>query len=219
MEKLKQLAKEFDLYTEEDIPSAYKNEQSNHFIKIGRKPLTFEMQGFEIGLFFECAKDRTHAENSYFLIKANDCDLLCMVRQDRNNKYYLHPYYGLFRKFQNMYYAEKEKYAKELKEPNQMGVVTAKKLTDWVNYCAQYIAKHEQALAEHTHKNEAIERKINKAIECLPSADVYKSKDMGLIEIKTKRFVIEYRWQKDRAYLSTKIDFKGNVSDVILIEN
>lgn len=226
MKNLQQLTADLNLFTVENIPLRYKTDSYDHRIKIGNRDIPEYLKaykGIEIGLFYECKQDTDYQgkisyyiDHSYVILKSTGNDILIMLRQDRNNKYTLHPYYSHLHKYQNISYHLREEKLKGLKEPNLIGVFSDKKVNDWLIYCAEYIRLMDELYNEVNGKNEAIEEKIKSFIQSIPGCKVstYHNKT----DIDTKYFCIRFEHFKDQNYLSTKIEFKGKLEDITKIE-
>ena len=228
MKTLKNLASEFSLYQLNDIPEQYKNENFDHRVKSNFKEIPEQLtkvNDIEIGLFYECKQDTSYdnkisyyIEHAYILLKHKDNDNLLMLMHNKG-KYYLHPYYGIGRKYQNISHYIRQEAIKELKEPNWIGVFTDKKVNDWINYCNQYLQAMEKALNEVNDKNAEIEKSIQDFIESLPTKNTKVQKYQNKTYIYTNLFDVTFEHHKDQKYLNTQISFKGSLKDVTKIEN
>ena len=106
MNNLKSLAKKFNLYTVDDMPTEYKelfknvsNYKLNKYV-IPTELLTYP--DIEVGIFFECLtqdagteREYKYIDHNYILIKHVKSDIIMMLVQAyKTKKYYLHPYYN-----------------------------------------------------------------------------------------------------------------------------
>lgn len=234
MKSLKQIAAEYNLYQIEDIPETHKNERFDWKIKINLKEIPEflkTMRGIEAGLFYECRVqyknhfgdtpdpkivDCYYIEQSYILIKSNNSENILMLNINKG-KYYLHLYYGLMRKYNVVSSYIIYDAAKQIKEPNLIGVFTEKKVQDWIEYCDKFIATNEAVLAEVNEKNKEIEDQINSFINDISGCKVERYKSSTYV--KTKLFDVIFEHNKEQKYLRTKIEFKGGLADVVKIAN
>ena len=104
-----------------------------------------------------------------------------------------------------------------LKEPNGIGVFTAKKINDWLNYCSLYVA----ALKELSEKNQSKETKNRQIIEQFIS-DIKKADPKVKVwnwsnefRVETKNFDVTFKLLDKGTFLSKEIRFKGELSDII----
>jgi len=227
MTTLAQIAAGFSLYQVADIPSRYINDNYDHRINCGNLKVPefmTSLKGYEVGVFYECKQDTDYKgvityyiEHSYLLVKRNDNDTVLMLKADRHNKYYFYPYYSLMHKYNGISYDIKKTALKGLKEPNYIGVFTEKKVNDWFNYCIEYLAILDNTLNDVADKNNEIQNKIDAFIQSVPGCHV--SKYQNTTDIETPLFRVRFDHFKDQRYLSTKIDFKGNLSDITRLES
>ena len=226
MKNLKAVAAEFNLFQVADIPAKYVNDNYDHRVKCGdynMPEFITGLKGYESGLFYECKQDADYKgvityyiDHSYLLLKKEGSGIMLMVMKDRNNKYYLHPHYYHLRKYNGINYHIKGEALKAIKEPNYIGVFTEKKIIAWIEYCENYIQILENVYNEVNNKNDEIKAKIAAFIASVPGCKV--STYSNTTDVETKLFRVRFDHFKDQKYLSTKIDFKGDLSDITEVE-
>ena len=227
---LKDEAKKFNLYQLQDIPDIYKTDSHyEHRIQCNKKEIPSEltyMECISVGLFYECKQDTNYKnetnyyiEHSYILCIGENTPLLMLQGNDYRNKgkYYFNPYYGIMHKYQNINYEIRNESIKELKEPNRIGVFTDKKVIEWLKYSIQYISTLEKVYENVNNENKRIEDEIKNTIESLKGCNV--STYQNITDIDTPLFRIRFKHFKDQKYLNTTIEYKGNLQDVIKLNN
>ncbi len=237
MKTLKELAAEYDLYQEQDIPANYRKDQDyyKHRISLGANntiPEFLQTSGdIEIGLFYQCTSD-THyqtklptygIQDSFILLKSKDNDILLMLRgNDFHNrgKYWFSPFYNTLWKY-NEIDNNKRSIATDLVDshylPNKIGVFTDKKVSDWINYCDETIAALNRLLNDVTGENTAIEKEIQAIKASLPHATV-NDMHKDILWLDTELFSIKLEHHRKSAYLEKKVHFKGDVDVAIRLE-
>lgn len=229
MNTLKQQAEKMNLYTLEDIPSAWRedNENFQHRIKCGAQDVPEFLQtaqGYECGLFYECntqdqgtEKEIKYINHAYILVKKTSSELVLLLAKDwRTKKHRLFPYYSILHKYNNLSYHLKET-ANKLQEPNFIGLFTLNKLNAWHEHCTAYVQALEQAYNQANEKNAEIEKQIQSFIDSVSGADVKKWNNNTTVE--TEFFRIRFEHSKKDSYLSTYIDYKGTLENVAKIVN
>jgi hypothetical protein len=105
----------------------------------------------------------------------------------------------------------------ELKKPNSMGVFTAKKINDWLNYCNLYVAAlkelSEKNQSKETQNRQIIEQFINDIKKADPTVKVWNWSNEFRVE--TKNFDVIFKLLDKGTFLSKEIRFKGELSDII----
>ena len=230
MKNLKQLAAQFGYYQAEEIPEKYKtysvdwiNSEKNDIPEALKK-----MPSIEIGVFYECkvqdegtAKELFYVERmcTTILIKSKETHLLMSLRGNdysSKGKYYLSPDFKVIKKYYDISHYKKEQSLKGLKEPNQIGVFTEKKVSEWIAYCTEYINRMEILFIEVNEKNLEQENQIQDFIKSIPGCSVNAHGNKTWVT--TPLFEINFEHFKDQNFLSTKITYRGTLRDVIKIE-
>jgi hypothetical protein len=233
MSKLKELAKVHGLYTQQDIPERY-NGNLQHRLSLSERddiiPEFFKTMPpgyYEADVFFQtndCVSNIDGStsyslERSMILVHKIGSPVFMELRDDRHKKFYLQPYYGQLTKYNNIYYALRNRAADIQSEPNKIGVFSMKKLNDWAFYCEAYVNSMEALLVEHNAKNVEIEKDIKRIITSMPPGTKFVSHN-GINTYLTGRFFcIEITHDRSSACMGKKISFTGNTEDVIAIEN
>lgn len=187
-------------------------------------PDYFKTCKYEIGYFAEVRAQKNaftgavelwYIDSKAFLLFSDSLDFPVMLRKDsRTNKYSFYPIYPLVNRLQaNSNYRVREKFVKEVKEPNMIGIFTDKKVSDWVNYCREYITALENASNSIEKKKADNLSKIESIIESLPGCKV--TRGTGRTWIETKLFEITFELQESGTYLKQEIKFKGNLDDIV----
>jgi len=140
--------------------------------------------------------------------------------RNHKGKYYFYPLYQVINRLDKFLTFDQKKQAiKHLKEPNQIGVFTAKKVIAWFDYCAEYITALEQA-AEANKDEEARNRAvIEQHIKSLgPLAKVTHHNDTAPYYIDTPHFATTLELVNNGTYLSHRTTFRGTLTDVARLE-
>ncbi len=228
MKTLKEICADINLYEAADIPERYtQNDFFDHRIKCGAQPIPEFLQGlegYECGLYYEAKQDTDYQKNvfyyidhSYILLKKNGSDILMLLRNDRDKKQYFHLHYTHLNKYHNISHDIRQKAINSIKEPNRIGVFSAKKVDDWANYCQLYYEAMERVYSEVNNKNAEIEAEIAAFIQSVPGCKV--SKWANQTNVETPLFYVTFEHFKDQNYLSTKIQYKGGLANVTKIHN
>jgi len=105
----------------------------------------------------------------------------------------------------------------KLKAPNGIGVFTAKKINDWLNYCNLYVAAlkelSEKNQSKETQNRQIIEQFINDIKKADPTVKVWNWSNEFRVE--TKNFDITFKLLDKGTFLSREVRFKGELSDII----
>ena len=187
-------------------------------------PDYFNKCKYEIGFFAEVREQRNaftgaielwYIDNKAFLLFDDSLDFPVMLRKDyRTDKYRFCPIYPLVNRLQaNSNYRLREKFVKEVKEPNMIGVFTDKKVSDWINYCREYVKALESASNSIEAKKSENIAKIESIIESLPGCKVTRGN--GRTRVETKLFEITFELQDSGTYLKQEIKFRGSLSDIV----
>ena len=224
-------AAKFGYYQFHNLPADALNDQwfkdkhmnSNSFVA-PELPDYFNKCKYEIGYFAEVRAQRNaftgdvelwHIDNKSFLLFDDFLDFPVMLRKDyRTNKYSFYPIYPLVNRLQaNSNYRLREKFVKEVKEPNLIGVFTDKKVSGWINYCKEYITALESGSNSIEQKKAENLAKIESVIESLPGCKVTRGNSRTWIE--TKLFEITFELEESGTYLKQDIKFMGKLDDII----
>lgn len=230
MKNIHEIAKDFNLFTESNLPKDYQdywNTNMNDYRKakgIVIPEFILNSPNYESGLFFRCdiqdkgtEKEYKYIEHSYILVKHKDSNLLLMLQRNRQDKYYLYPYYGLLHKYHSISSYEIAAVRNSLTEPMYIGVFSEKKLFAWVEYCINYVNASEAKYNEITSKTNDKEKEVKDFIASLNgNCEVMEYKETWYI--KTKLFDITFNLDKQSGYLSKKITFNGTLEDITKIE-
>ena len=158
-----------------------------------------------------------YIDHFYTLIYSEKLNLLCQL-MNRNGKYYLFPLYDVVNKLHHKTsYEQRKPFLSQIKEPNMIGVFTAKKINDWLNYCIDYVAKCEECLNSVTNKSSENQKIIDETIKSLGGCNVHKYNNST--EIQTPLFRITFELLDNGAYLRKKIEYTGTIGDIIKIIN
>jgi len=224
---LAQFAAKQSMYTAENIPTAWRNDDFDFRIKVGNSDIPEFIQtaqGYESGLFYECNtqdagtdKEIKYIDHSRILVKKTDSDIVMILRKDRSGKYYFHPEYSFLHQFQNIDHHEKSEVYNKLPEPNKIGTFTLNKLAAWVKYCEDYYTAMSELKSRIDDGNAEIERKITNFIQSTHGATV--STYHGTTDVETPLFRVRFIHNKAAKYCSTDISFKGTIEDVTKITN
>lgn len=230
-------AAKFNLFTAENIPAIYTQPQVlngstfEYASRIERDKQNYTLPSeilkeFTHGLFFECKQQKRnfseeielyYIDHSYTLFLTPSGNL-AMLRRHKD-KYTFMPYYSYLHKWQNYEYNKREKALKEagIVEPQQIGVFTAKKIENWLNYCDSYINCINSYAAEAQGENEKIEQQIKEFIsKSGGTASIYGS-DPTVTAVDCKMFQVRFNHYKRSQYMSHEVTFKGSLNDILSI--
>ena len=230
-----EIAKEFNLYTYENMSEEYKdiyNNELNSYRKEVNIPIPsffINNNSFEIGVFFECKiyeeateKEHKYIDHQFTLIKYKNSDILFRLHEvaRKKDKYEISLYFDYYNKYHNISYHNRNEAIKTIQEPNYIGVFTEQKALNWIEYNLKYIEVMENLLNEINTKNIENEREVLKYIDSLEGkAEVRKRTIKNEIEysISTDLFDINFTLHLGSSYLSQNFRFKGNTNDIVNI--
>jgi hypothetical protein len=222
-------AKAFNLYIKENVPTthtatqilngrewSYKDKLNESLILPSE-----ELKKFKHDLFFECRTqlknnseevELYYIERSQLLFESPEGNLIMLWKH--KNKFTFGPYYGHYREVQKISHYIREKAYKEsgLKEPQQIGVFTEKKINDWLKYCDELIKFNAELVKVHTSKNDDLMKEVE---EFIKKSKGRVSKYQNIIDIDTDNFRVRFTVQKDQNYISKQITFKGDLNTIL----
>jgi hypothetical protein len=224
------IAKEFNLYTYENMSEEYKDIYDNKLNKWNKEIKTpipnlfLNNDSFEIGIFFQCKieEEYKYIEHQYTLIKYKNSDILFRLHEvaRKKDKYELGLYFDYYNKYQNISYHNRNEAIKTIQEPNYIGVFTEQKVLNWIEYNLKYIEVMENLLNEINAKNIENEREVLKYIDSLEGkGEVRKRTIQNEIQyyISTNLFDVNFTIHLGSSYLSESFRFKGNIKDIVNI--
>jgi hypothetical protein len=233
-EKMLQIAASYNYFTPENLPENIKNDAyfADHYSHFyGRLNSVLIPEGldlfpeFDICVFMAVRqnfKNMTNDHESYYLDNCYLCiysekhDLLLQVQSNNltKGKYYLYPIYPMINKLQRFTsYDQRKPFLKDLKEPNNMGAFSVKKLNDWFAYCNDYITAHNKCNDFMNDKKAQNLAFIQETINSLPYAKVQSYQDR--IYITTPNFEIKFELCDNSTYLHQQIRFTGTLQTII----
>ena len=226
-----QLAAKYGYYTFDSIPEHIKNDDFFKSSKEWNDPKFYEkpipeglmsLKNVQCGAFVKIKEEfnRDGAHSLYFvdypnriLVFSDKTEIPLMLRENKG-KYYLFPIYEELHKIQlNTNYEQRKEFLQEVKEPNHIGVFTAKKVEAWVDYCINYIDACKKASAFVESKRAENLAYIEHVINSVECKDVRRYHDYTIIE--TNYFTIEFELQDNGSYLRKKVVFKGGIETII----
>lgn len=228
----KNTAKNFNLYTSEDLPKIYTQPQIlngstfDYSKNINDAKLDLPdalLNNFKPVLLFEAREQKKnnsedvelyYIEHSYTSFFTPNGNIVILRYDSRNKKYYFMPHYVYFRGVQNVEFSIRERAKNEIgiKEPNYIGKFTDKKVNEWFKYCDDTIKLNEKIVSNNKDKNKEIESKI---YDFALKSGGKVSKYANTTEIEIKNFRVRFDHNKGSQFLSTKIDFNGTLEDVL----
>ena len=214
METLHKLAESFNLFTAENIPVLYQESFKSY-----RKSNEIPLKSFDI--FYKCTWDTNYkGEITHYYIDQQYClteykGYLMMLCTNTKGQNYLHTYYGHENKL-NFNYQIKNDILKHIEKPNYMGVITDKKLNDWLSYCYNCIsslqAKYEAIQVVNKTNIETVENFIKET-----GCKVQKNNTGNEFWLTTNLFEVQFTLQLNSGYIDKKIRFNGTIQDIINI--
>ena len=236
-ETLNNVAKEFNLFTADKLPEIYKKtqmlngtpfnfaERIERDIKSNRLPSDI-LKEFSNGLFFEAKEQKNsfsdkielyYINHSYRLFFTPAGNIAILASQ--KGKYYFHPYYAYFRKWDKIEYTKRENALKKagISEPNQIGVFTIKKIQDWLNYCDKYINCMNTLVEEMSKENEKIENQINEFVKKSGGTFSRWGENPTVTVVNCGFFEINFKHYKKSQFMNHEIKFKGDLKDILNI--
>jgi hypothetical protein len=228
------IAKEFNLYTYENMSEEYKyiyENELNSYRKEVNIPIPsffINNNSFEIGVFFECKifegmeKEHKYIDHQYTLIKYKNSDILFRLHEvaRKKDKYELSLYFDYYNKYHSISYDNKTKAIKTIQEPNYIGVFTEQKILNWIEYNLKYIEVMENLLNELNAKNIENEREVLEYIDSLEGKGKVSRRTIQneiQYSISTDLFDINFTLHLGSSYLSQNFRFKGNTNDIVNI--
>ena len=179
---------------------------------------------YEHGLFWDCRKQLKNNSNEVELYYIERSQILFLSPKGNlvrlisyKGKYSFSPDYSHFREVERVsHYKRKDIYEKSgLKEPNNIGVFTEKKINEWLEYCDNLIDLNKSIVEGANDKNKQIEQQIENFIN---SVKCNVQKWSNNTDVVTEHFRVTFTHDKQSQYLSKKIEFKGTLEDIQRIE-
>lgn len=224
---LKEICKAKNLYTLSDIPNRWR--QSRYFERIENDTddtpqFLKDLKCYEVGKFYECKiqdkgteNELYYIEHSRILVKKEGSNVVMRLAYDsRDKKYHFHVSWEQLNQFNNMSSYKRQEAIKSIKEPNYIGVFSEKKVDDWAKYCEDYMNAMLSFNNDLDTKNKAIENEIQTFIDKVQCTNVQKRDN--LTWVNTPLFEIKFEHSKGSGYLTTKVTFKGQLSDIIKLQ-
>lgn len=128
-------------------------------------------------------------------------------------KFFLHPMYKDINLLtRNLNHSNYGPYTDKIAEPNRIGVFTDKKLTDWFEYCRNYIQALQQCKGDNENKTKANLKRIEDVATALgvepKGHSTYKY-------IQLKNIEIRFELLDNGNHLKETVVFTGKVDDVV----
>lgn len=159
----------------------------------------------------------TFSDWSEFLVNFEDFEFPLSLRQSKG-KYYFHLPHNLVNnlkfKVPNFLY---EKNAKDLKEPNMIGVFSDNKIKDWKKYCFDYFIVLKLAKAEAEKKKKDVLKEIEDIKNSITCKKTIRGKNP--IWIETEYFDIKIELLSEGTELFKTSTYKKTFEDSIKIIN
>lgn len=180
---------------------------------------------YETGIFYNCLSSTNYKGESYnyiegveLFIKHIDSNIVMTMRHNGKNKYTFFPAWFQMFKSHNISSHQRTKAVEAINIPNSIGVFTEKKMFEWVKYCENYVSALNNALNEVENKNNDLEKEIESFIKSL-QGDCKVERWAKYTIVQTSFFIVEFSIDKSCGYLSKKIQFNGNLKEIISITN
>jgi len=164
--------------------------------------------------------DLFYIDNFYILVFDSKTNFICQLMtvecgpKKQFSLYPLHEVMNLLQK--NSSYEQTKTFLEPIKKPNYIGVFTEKKVQSWLTYCAELIQATEDCKLSIENKGNENKLKIENTIKALPGCKVERYNNYTILT--TKLFSIDFELQNNGAYLRQKIEFRGNLKDIINLE-
>jgi|688.fasta_scaffold35684_24 hypothetical protein len=235
MENLQTIAKNFGLFTVENMPIEYKDIYNNYTNEYQKKqpfeiPSYFNNNNlFEIGHFFECKTEKSsisdnynYIDNSYILIKYKESQTIFILRKSWNkkDKFDLMAYYDYYNQYNKLSNTLRNKAYNENKEPNAIGVFTDKKVIDWVKYIDNVLQCLKNTMLSNNKGLKESENIVTDFINNLEDkckVNFWENTQTKHWNIETNIFTIHFTLHTENAYLDKKINFKGDINTILNI--
>lgn len=224
MKTLKELAANFNLFTFDDVPAKYRTNLDR--VSQFSEPIP-ELPGLESGYFYTCTYDTDYNGKTTFYVQSHgsilckhpDHDFMMRLSFDsRAKKYSFFLSWEEMRKYQDISTYLRDNALKGLDKPNMIGVFTAKKITDWVSYCAEYKRRLDALYDEVNEKNSGQVKELKDFAERMKNlgAEVRERMDGKnlTLQIDTGLFDVWIKHHADQNYIEKKIRFEGEIKDV-----
>jgi hypothetical protein len=230
MKNLIEKAKEFNLFTREELPSMLFDVQPNlnysYREKIDDAKINLPsdlLNKYNPTLLFQ-VKDSYNYKNEYdytyldhiYTIFETPKGNLALMRGDKG-KYSFFPFYGYFRLGDINYNTNRELKESGIKEPNRIGVFSDKKIIEWLNFVDLKIELLKSIKDRNTKANDKIKEDIERIKNEIGGKIVSAYKGNTIIE--KEGFLIEIEHDKSCSYLSTKIRYRGDIEKLINLLN
>jgi hypothetical protein len=231
-ESAKAAALKFGLYTKNDLPEIiFKDQVVNQTVfnfseRINSAKIEIPddcLSQFGPLLLFNVRKQENsftgeielhYIEHIYTAFETPGGNIAILRYDSRAKKYYLMPYYGYYRAFQDIDFYTRDKAQKERgpKEPNRIGTFTPKKISQWLEYCDAYIGFMDGEVNGAKDKNDTISEQVKDFVSKLGGKVSYWNTQT---QVAVNGFRITFNHHKNTQYLETRIEFTGNVNDVL----
>jgi hypothetical protein len=231
--QFKQKASEYNMYQLENLPNEaldcnhfksrldwYKERFNKVEIPLG----LLSIKEIEVGVFAEVREQYKNNSDDIELYYIDNYYILVFFGgqvlrlQENRGKYSINPMFkdiNILTKNTNYY--QRQPFIDKLKEPNQIGVFTFKKINDWFNYSNDYLKSLKDCNEHIFGKKSENQKVIDATIKALPNAKV--STYQNRTDIYCKLFDICFELLDNGAYLKQQIIYKGGLENVLKIEN
>lgn len=234
--KIYEIAKQFNYFTFENMPENVLNDKwfkdrvdfkKEQFNRISIPDGLLKLEDIEVCIFakvreqflnnFKNSEIKEHElfyiDNFYVCVYVEKYDCFMQLMQT-GDKFHFFPVYELINKLQMATSDEQRKpFLDNVKQPNEIGVFTAKKINDYAIYCNNYISALTECNKAVKNKKAENEAKIKTTIDALTGCKV--SNYNNTTKIQTKLFKIRFELLENGAYLSQTIDYIGGLNDII----
>jgi len=223
MKTLKEICAQHGYYTFADIPAKWvKSERyadrvldKGNVSTIPKDLVAACGTQYEVAEFYECCTQNKGKKDEYNYIESYTT--IFVKRKDSTlvMRLYLHrKMYSFAQARFQTYGVVHGTFRHTLKEPNEIGTFTTRKVDDWYNHLTESFNAALVYTADIESKNKQIEKQIAATVKSLRGCRV-RTDGGQRTWIITKLFEITYTHHKDRPYLQTEVQFKGTIQDLI----
>ena len=230
--QFKQKASEYNMYQLDNLPSEALNDNhfkswlewyTERFNKVEIPLGLLSIKEIEVGVFAEVRPEYENNSDDIKLYYIDHCSILVFIGgqvlrlQENRGKYSIQPMYkdiNLLTRDTNNY--QRRVFTDKVKEPNQIGVFTFKKIYDWAEHCKEYLQALKDCNEHIFGKKSENQKVIDDTIKALPNAKI--STYQNRTDITCKMFDICFELLDNGAYLKQDIRYKGGLENVLKIE-
>lgn len=212
------LAAKYHLYAEQNIPETHRG----LYLRKPEEPIrTFA--GVESDLFFECRTEgdgTPYCKSAYVLYLPEGGDTLLTTERAAWNKpgmIRFIPLYHELRQYHNITNSLQKEAIQRVEQPNYMGVFTAKKVADHIEYCRKVMEALRELRNTIDRKNRENSMYVDDYIRKMKKVGAKISEYHDRRIVQTELFEVVFTLDYERGQMTVKSMFRGDEKSVLRI--